>query len=109
MFKSNTVYKNRYGDEYSWIADGDAYRFEMSGDSMHYCRYGGINATIYGGREGDDKLDITDLGMFDPSGGPYVTLGMTIDDKPITRLSVTLDGVRAECKEFVYPGGDCQE
>jgi len=101
MFKSNTVYKNRYGDEYSWIADGDAYRFEVKGDSMQYCRYGA--------REGNDKLDITDLVMFDPSGGPYVSLGMTIDDKPITKLSVTLNGVKAECKEFVYPGGDCQE
>jgi len=101
MFKSNMVYTNRYRDEYKWIPEGDAYRFEMSGDSMQYCRYGG--------KEGDDGLDINDLGMFDPSGGPYVSLGDTIDDKPITRLSVTLDGIRAECKEFVYPGGDCQE
>lgn len=100
MFKSNKVYKNRYGDAYKWIPEDSAYRFEMSGDSMHYCRYGV--------KEGDDGLDLTNLGMFDPSGGPYVCLGMEIDDKPITRLSVTLDGVKAECKEFVYPGGDPQ-
>jgi len=101
MFKSNINYTNRYNDTYKWIAEDDSYRFEMSGDSMHYCRYGT--------KEGDDELDITDLGMFDPSGGPYVTLGMTIDDKPITRLYVTMDGIRAECREYVYPGGDCQE
>ena len=100
MFKSNTVYTNRYRDEYKWIREGDAYRFEMSGDSMQYCRYGG--------KEGDEGLDITDLGMFDPSGGPYVSLGDTIDDKPITRLSVTLDGIRAECKDFYEPGQDPQ-
>lgn len=74
MFKSNTVYKNRYGDEYSWIADGDAYRFEMTGDSMQ-----GIGAWVSIGRVGS------------------VSPGMTIDGKPITRLTVTLDGVKAEC------------
>jgi hypothetical protein len=70
MFKSDTVYKNRYGDEYSWIADGDAYRFEM---------------TVSIGRVGS------------------VSPGMTIDGKPITRLTVTLDGVKAECAESFEP------
>jgi len=100
MFKSNTEYTNRYNDKYKWIPEDGAYRFEMSGDSMSYCRYGV--------KEGDDRLDLTALGMFDPSGGPYVSLGMTIDDKPITKLSVTLSGVIAECEGFVYPGSDCQ-
>jgi len=55
---------------------------------MKWCRYGG--------NEGDESVDTSNLGMFDPSGGPYVTLGMTINDKPITKLSVTLDSIRAE-------------
>lgn len=89
MFEAGKVYKNRYGDEYTWVILGEnVFQFRMTGDSMQYCRYGA--------QEGDESLDITDLGMFDPSGGPYVTLGMTIDDKPITKLSVTLDGIRAE-------------
>jgi len=100
MFKSNTEYTNRYNDKYKWVPEDGAYRFEMSGDSMHYCRYGG--------KEGDTELDITDLEMFDPSGGPYVSLGDTIDDKPITKLSVTMDGIRAECKDFYQPGQDPQ-
>jgi hypothetical protein len=75
MFKSDTVYKNRYGDEYSWIADGDAYRFEMTGDDSN----GGFGAWV----------SIWHVGSVSP--------GMTIDGKPITRLTVTLDGVKAEC------------
>ena len=101
MFKSNKTYTNRYRDEYKWVAENETtYRFEMTGDSMRWCRYGG--------REGVDGVDVTDLGMFDPSGGPYVCLGMEIDGKPITRLSTSAQGFRAECKEFIYPGGDCQ-
>jgi hypothetical protein len=81
MFKSDTVYKNRYGDEYSWIADGDAYRFEMTGDGSN----GGLGAWVSIGRVGS------------------VSPGMTIDGKPITRLTVTLDGVKAECAESFEP------
>ena len=89
MFEAGKVYKNRYRDEYKWVAENETtYRFEMTGDSMKWCRYGG--------REGVDGLDVTDLGMFDPSGGPYVCLGMEIDGKPITRLSTSTQGFRAE-------------
>jgi len=89
MFEAGKVYKNRYGDEYTWVILGEnEYQFRMTGDSMEWCRYGG--------KEGDESVDTSNLGMFDPSGGPYVTLGMTINDKPITKLSVTLDSIRAE-------------
>lgn len=60
--------KNRYGDEYHWEKLNDKeYKFVMEGDSMKYCRYGG--------KEGQQGLDPNDLGMFDPSGGPYVEVG----------------------------------
>src|SRR5210317_2489774 len=63
--------KNRYGDEYHWEKLNDKeYKFVMEGDSMKYCRYGG--------KEGQEKLDPNDLGMFDPSGGPYVAVGSKI-------------------------------
>lgn len=63
--------RNRYGDEYHWekISDNE-YKFVMEGDSMKYCRIGG--------KEGQEKLDPNDLGMFDPSGGPYVGIGSKI-------------------------------
>ena len=33
-------------------------------------------------------MSLQDLGMFDPSGGPYVSLGTKIDGKEIVRISV---------------------
>ena len=90
MFKSDTEYTNRYNDKYKWVAENETtYRFEMTGDSMKYCRFGG--------REGVEGVDTSDLGMFDPSGGPFVGLGMEIDGKPITRLYSKEDGMYAEC------------
>ena len=101
MFKSDTEYTNRYNDNYKWVVENETtYRFEMAGDSMNYCRFGG--------REGFKVVDTSDLGMFEPSGGPYVCLGMEIDGKPITRLYSTKSGMYAECKDFVEPGSDCQ-
>jgi len=94
MFKSDTEYTNRYNDNYEWVVENETtYRFQMSGDSMNYCRFGG--------REGDDGLDLTDLEMFDPSGGPYVCLGMEIDGKPITRIYSKADKMYVECKDFM--------
>ena len=88
MFEAGKVYKNRYNDEYTWvILSENEYQFRMTGDSMKYCRYGG--------REGVEGIDTSNLGMFDPSGGPFVGLGMEIDGKPITRLYSTEDGVKA--------------
>jgi len=91
MFESNKVYTNRYSDTYQWIMKNETtYEFEMTGDSMKYCRYGG--------KAGVDGIDVNDLGMFDPSGGPYVTLGMEIDGKKIKKLYTTESGFGAEVK-----------
>lgn len=89
MFESNKEYTNRYGDTYRWTPKGDnKYLFEMDGNSMKYGRMGG--------REGVKGIDMSNLGMFDPSGGPYVGLGTEIDGKPITRISSTEDGMLVE-------------
>jgi len=73
--------KNRYGDEYIWekLSD-DTYKFCMKSDSlsMMYCRMGG--------RPDQNEIDFTDLGFFDPSGGPYITLGYVIENKEIIRI-----------------------
>lgn len=101
MFKSDTMYTNRYSDSYMWEAtDKHTYKFIMEDQAMKYCRFGG--------RKGQSGVALDDLGMFDPSGGPYVCLGMEIDGKPITRLYSGVDGMYAECKDFVEPGSDCQ-
>lgn len=89
MFESNVTYTNRYRDVYTWTKlSENVYEFTMEGDSMQYCRYGG--------KEGVEGIDDQDLDMFDPSGGPYVCLGMKIDDKEIKRLYSTSKGFGAE-------------
>jgi len=81
MFESRTTYKNRYGDRYRWEPSTleNTYVFRMEGTSLEYCRYGG--------KEGQEGLDLQDLGMFDPSGGPYVALGTKIDEKEVVKIS----------------------
>ena len=89
MFESNKEYINRYRDTYRWTPKGDnKYLFEMGGNSMDYCRMGG--------REGVKGIDMSNLGMFDPSGGPYVGLGTEIDGKPIIRIGSTFNGMVVE-------------
>lgn len=89
MFESNKEYTNRYRDTYRWTPKGgNKYLFEMDGNSMQYGRMSG--------REGVKGIDMSNLGMFDPSGGPYVGLGTEIDGKPITRISSTKDGMLVE-------------
>ena len=76
--------KNRYGDEYWWTQlSADEYLFEMTGSSLEYCRYGG--------HEGGG-LDTNNLGMFDPSGGPYIAVGTVIQDRTITHIRKTPEG-----------------
>jgi hypothetical protein len=63
--------KNRYGVEYTFVKyDDNLYRFNMAEEEMNYMRMGG--------REGQEEIDMNDLGFFDPSGGPYVAIGSKI-------------------------------
>lgn len=63
--------KNRHGIEYSFVKVGEnLYRFDMAPEGMDYMRIGG--------KEGQEGIDYSDLGMFDPSGGPYVAVGERI-------------------------------
>jgi hypothetical protein len=63
--------KNRYGVEYSYVKyDDNLYRFNMDEEHIKYMRFGG--------KEDQDGIDRTDLGFFDPSGGPFVVVGSKI-------------------------------
>ena len=63
--------KNRHGVEYSFTkVEGNLYGFNMEESGMEYMSMGG--------REGQEQIDMEDLGMFDPSGGPYVAVGSKI-------------------------------
>ena len=60
--------KNRHGHEYCYVKyDDNLYRFNMDEEHMKYMRLGG--------KDGQEGIDYRDLGMFDPSGGPYVAVG----------------------------------
>jgi hypothetical protein len=74
--------KNRYGDEYEFVQV----------DENTYTVVGNLKYWRYGGREGQAELDSTNLGFADPSGGPFIELGMKIADREITRIC--LEGER---------------
>lgn len=69
--------KNRYGDEYEFVQVDDN-TFTINGD-LKYWRFGG--------KEGQEQLDMKDLGMVDPSGGPYLAIGMKIKGREIVSIS----------------------
>lgn len=68
--------KNRYGDEYT---------FEKV-DEKTYTIVGELKYWRYGGREGQEQMDLGDLGFVDPSGGPYIALGMNIEGRKVNRI-----------------------
>ncbi len=76
--------KNRYGDEY---------RFEQVNEST-YTIVGDLKYWRFGGREGQEQMDMSDLGFVDPSGGPFIQLGARIDGRKIVRIRADgdLDG-----------------
>jgi len=63
--------KNRYGVEY-WFEEVEpkTYRFHMEDKGGFGMRFGG--------KPYQEGIDMNDLGMFDPSGGPYVAIGSKI-------------------------------
>jgi len=70
--------RNRYGREYDFVKVNEN-TYEIVGD-LDYWRYGG--------KEGQEQIDFTDLGMVDPSGGPYISTGMEIEGREIVRIFV---------------------
>lgn len=68
--------KNRYGVEYN---------FEPV-NANTYTIVGALEYWRYGGREGQPEMDLNDLGFVDPSGGPFIELGMSIEGRKINRI-----------------------
>ena len=89
-FVSGKEYVNRYKDTYRFIKESNTlYTFSMDGNSMQYCRFGG--------KEGIPGIDTNDLGMVDPSGGPYMSVGeMRIDGRDVIRIFSTDTGIGFE-------------
>ncbi len=70
--------KNRYGDEYF---------FEKKGDNF-YAIKGELKYWRFGGREGQEQMDMSDLGYVDPSGGPFISIGYSIDGRMVKHISL---------------------
>lgn len=73
--------KNRYGDEYDIIQLGED-TFTITGD-LKYWRFGG--------KEGQQEIDMSDLGFVDPSGGPFISVGMKLNGRTVKRIGATGD------------------
>jgi hypothetical protein len=86
-YKSNSAYKNRYGDKFEFVSTDSPTRFLLEGELSHF---------RYGGKEGQEGVDLLDLGMIDPSGGPLLSLDTEIDAKKITKISVYSEVIMLE-------------
>lgn len=87
--------KNRYGVQYSFAKVEDSlYQFRIPESEMEYMRMGS--------REGQDEIDLENLGMFDPSGGPYIEIGSKIyvgcNALTVTRIMSREDGLFVEAE-----------
>jgi hypothetical protein len=76
--------RNRYGDEYTFERV-DENTFTITGN-LKYWRFGG--------REGQQQMDMSNIGFVDPSGGPFIEVGMKIEGREIVNISADgdLDG-----------------
>ena len=76
--------RNRYADEY-WFDKLSENQYTIKGE-LKYWRFGG--------REGQEHMDMSNLGFVDPSGGPFITIGHSIEGRKIVNISAEgdLDG-----------------
>lgn len=65
--------------------NGDNYNFEKVSDNT-YTIVGELKYWRFGGREGQERMDLTDLGFVDPSGGPFISVGGIIESRKIIRI-----------------------
>ena len=70
--------RNRYGD---------IYHFEKLSENT-YTIVGDLKYWRYGGREGQQQMDMNDIGFVDPSGGPFISIGDIIEGRRVVRISV---------------------
>jgi hypothetical protein len=71
--------KNRYGDEY-WFDKIGENLYTIKGDLKHW---------RFGGREGQVKMDQSDLGFVDPSGGPFIGIGAVIEGRRVVQIDAS--------------------
>lgn len=75
--------RNRYGVEYTF----------NKVDDNTYTIVGNLDHWRYGGQEGQERLDYSNLGFVDPSGGPFIGLGYKIEGRKVSRIRVLSDTI----------------
>lgn len=77
--------KNRYGDVYEFVKV----------DENTYTIVGDLKYWRFGGREGQNEFDWSNVGFVDPSGGPFISHGYGIEGRKVTNIAVSgdLDGM----------------
>lgn len=75
------MFKNRYGD---------LYRFKKLSENT-FAIAGELKYWRFGGKEGQRGIDMSDLGFVDPSGGPFIQVGSTIEGRVVKSISASGD------------------
>jgi len=75
--------KNRQGIEYEFVKVSD----------NSYTIKGDLKFWRFGGREGVEGINFSNLGFADPSGGPFIAIGDTIFGRKVVRISSEHDGI----------------
>jgi hypothetical protein len=83
MNTEENAMRNRYGDEYS---------FEKVAENT-YKIVGDLSYWRFGGKEGQEGIDESDLGFVDPSGGPFIAPGYEIEGSKVVRISSNNEGI----------------
>lgn len=86
MTENRKVFRNRYGDEY-WFTKLGENVYTIQGD-LKYWRFGG--------KEGQEHIDDSDLGMVDPSGGPFISEGYLIDGRKVKKIGILFETILFE-------------
>jgi hypothetical protein len=80
--------RNRYGDNYQFEKVNDN-TFVIRGDLKHW---------RFGGQENQHEIDLMNLGFVDPSGGPFISLGFLVENRPVVRISCVGEDIYLEVK-----------
>ena len=68
--------RNRYGNEYS---------FQKINENT-YTIIGDLKYWRYGGKEGQERVDYSNLGFVDPCGGPFIDIEYIIEGRKVVRI-----------------------
>lgn len=65
----------------------NCYWFEPIGKDLVVLK-GDLTNWRFGGKAGQVKLDTSDLGFVDPSGGPWLAVGGTVEGRDIVKIEL---------------------